>query len=446
MKSKLYARLILVAFLILLNTLTVNSQTSGCPDPFANNYNPAVTINNGSCTYNKTFYKPPIKVDPISKILIESSGLQMAGNFLWSFNDGGGAAAIYRIDTVTNALLQTVNLIGATNVDWEDIAFDGTFFYVGDIGNNTNGARTDLKIYKFPLNAIPNYKTNPVANIAIRNIGVISFKYKNQLKPVSTGLNNTKFDCEAMVIDKGKIHLFTKNWINLNTTHYVINSTSPGNYIADSIETLQTNYLVTAADKAPSQDLIVLLGYQATGRGHHFMHILSDYSSSNYFNGNVRKINLPDALLMGQGEGIAFRNNSYGYISNERLSKGPFSINQKLRSFDISHFVNVSSGIGLFVKFTSLKAAQRKKSVQIIWNVKSKPGIQYFELEKSNDGKHFLIAEKMPLTKSSAISYSWVDIKPYKGNNFYRIKCVQKKGNVTYSAIVKLVLRATEAA
>ncbi len=126
MKSTLYARLLLVAF-YLSNTLTATSQTAGCTDPLANNYQPAAIINNGSCTYNKTFYNPPIKVDPINRILIESSGLQMAGNFLWSFNDGGGAAAIYRIDTLTNALLQTVYLKGAKNVDWEEIGFVGTF-------------------------------------------------------------------------------------------------------------------------------------------------------------------------------------------------------------------------------------------------------------------------------------------------------------------------------
>ena len=146
---------IILAVLLLIESTTLFSQVPGCKDPLANNYNSAATINDGSCTYNITTYTPPIKVNPISDTLIESSGLQMAGNFLWSFNDGGGAAAIYRIDTLSSNILQTVNLGGATNVDWEDIAFDGANFYVGDFGNNANGARTDLKIYKFPLSAIP---------------------------------------------------------------------------------------------------------------------------------------------------------------------------------------------------------------------------------------------------------------------------------------------------
>ena len=140
----LFTTNLLIFLSFLLVTKPLNAQVYGCSDSLSNNYNPLATINDGTCTYNAKSYTPKVKADPISNVLVESSGLQMAGNFLWSFNDGGGAATIYRIDTLTNTLLQTVNLSGATNMDWEDIAFDGTDFYIGDFGNNANGARTDL--------------------------------------------------------------------------------------------------------------------------------------------------------------------------------------------------------------------------------------------------------------------------------------------------------------
>ncbi|GEO07842.1 hypothetical protein SAE01_03380 [Segetibacter aerophilus] len=267
----------------------------------------------------------------------------MAGNSLWSCNDGGGAAAIYRIDTASGNVLQTVNLEDATNVDWEELSFDGTFFYVGDFGNNVNGARTDLKIYKFAFSDIPDYSTKPLATIPKEKIEIISFRYSDQLMPKASATNNTRYDCEAMVVDSGKIHLFSKNWVDLSTTHYILNSTAAGSYVADSVETMPTGYVVTGASKSPGQDIIVLLGYFPKAPGKHFMHILSGYSGGTYFNGNKRKLNLPDALQMGQAEGITFTNGSYGYISNERLSAGPFTIQQKLRSFDISNFVTISS-------------------------------------------------------------------------------------------------------
>ena len=215
------------SFILLLMLLgeQVYSQVSGCTDSLANNFNPRATVNNGSCMYNNSAYAPPLKADRIPDTLAENSGLQWAGNSLWSFNDGGGAAAIYRIDTTNGALLQSVYLQGAHNTDWEDIGFDGLYFYIGDVGNNGNGARTDLKIYKFPLSTIPGYATNPVVIIPAEQVSVINFSYSDQPQPpIASGINHTKFDCEAMIVDNGKIHLFTKNWIDLNTTHYVIDS------------------------------------------------------------------------------------------------------------------------------------------------------------------------------------------------------------------------------
>lgn len=335
----LFTAYLLIGLIILLITNTSYGQVYGCKDPLASNYNPLATVNDGSCNYATTFYTPPIKVDPISEVLTETSGLQMAGNYLWSFNDGGGAAAIYRIDTLTNALLQTVNLSGATNIDWEDIAFDGINLYVGDFGNNANGARTDLKIYKFPLSAIPDYTTNPVVTIPVGQILIINFSYSDQPQPLQpTTNNNTKYDCEAMIVDGGKIHLFTKDWIGLTSTHYEINGISPGTYVALPLETLTTNYLVTAADKPPGQNIVALMGYQKNGFYFHFMHLLSSYSGGKYFNGNKRRIDLPNVLEMGQAEGISFRTGTYGYVSNERVVSLSFS--QKLRSFDISSFVS----------------------------------------------------------------------------------------------------------
>ncbi|MCW3090560.1 MAG: hypothetical protein JWP81_1629 [Ferruginibacter sp.] len=335
----LHTTIFLLLATAMLPTNACYGQVSGCTDPLANNYNAAATINNGSCTYDPPpVYTPPFKTI-ISDSLKESSGLQMAGNFLWSFNDGGGIPAIYRIDTLTNTLLQRVILGGAQNIDWEDIAFDGTNFYIGDFGNNVDGARADLKIYKFPFCAIPDYVTNPVVTIPSNQISIINFSYSDQPLPLQkTTSNNTKFDCEAMIVDSGKIHLFTKNWIDLNSTHYEINGLTAGTYTAMPKETLLTNYLVTGADKAIGQHLVILLGYEKGGFFNHFIHLLTGYSGGNYFNGNKRKINLPTVLTMGQAEGICFRNSTCGYISNEAVAQ--LSVKQTLRSFDIGSIVS----------------------------------------------------------------------------------------------------------
>ena len=423
------AKIIFILFAF-ANTASLFGQVYGCKDPLANNYDPSATINDGTCTYNTTTYTPPVLVDPMNATLMETSGLQMAGNSLWTFNDGGGAAAIYRIDTLSNSIFQTVNLSGATNVDWEDIAFDGTSFYVGDFGNNSNGARTDLKIYKFPFNVIPiDYVSNPTVNITAAQIEVINFSYSDQPLPITpTTPNNTKFDCEAMIIDGGQIHLFTKNWIDINTTHYVINSTTAGTYAATPLETLATGYLVTGADKPAGQNIVALLGYQASGTANHFMHLLSDYTGGNYFNGNKRRIDLPNATIMGQAEGIAFRDATYGYISNEKFTVGPLTVNQRLRSFDVTGF------IPLYVLPLTLKkfnVTNENGTHKITWNFESI--VHNVQLQYSTNGLNFS-ALKNYSTSIGGTFYNNT-VNPF---NYYRIKWQDDNTAIQFSNIISV--------
>jgi hypothetical protein len=357
--------IVMIVFFFKTNVLV--AQITGCTDPFANNYNAAASINNGTCTYSSTSYTPPVKTDPISDTLIESSGLQMANGELWSFNDRNAGPIIYKIDSLSKTILQTVYLTGATNIDWEDIAFDGTHLYIGDFGNNLDGARTDLKIYKFPISSIPPHTTSPIVNLPADQIEVINFKYADQPQPPAIEtLNHTRYDCEAMLVDNGEIHLFTKNWLDLTSTHYIINSTNAGSYLLNPVETLATNYLVTAADKALGQNIIALLGYQNSGVGNHFMYLLSNYSNGFLFNGNKRKIDLPNATLMGQGEGITFRDDSTGYISNEKFVYSfigfNFTVNQKLRAFNIGSFVSNFSANYIFTGNGNWSVAANWKS------------------------------------------------------------------------------------
>ncbi|MEJ7677165.1 MAG: hypothetical protein WKG06_04690 [Segetibacter sp.] len=69
-----------------------------------------------------------------------------------------------------------------------------------------------------------------------------------------------------MIVTGGKIHLFSKNWIDFTSTHYVINSILAGKHVADSTETLNTGYLVTSADKAPGQEIVALQDTRVQGQ------------------------------------------------------------------------------------------------------------------------------------------------------------------------------------
>lgn len=430
-----------------------SAQVYGCKDPTANNYNSAATVNDGSCTYTTTSYTPPLKVDPISSVLQETSGLQMAGTFLWSFNDGGGDPAIFRIDTLTSSILQAVTLGGATNVDWEDIAFDGTYFYIGDFGNNATGGRTDLKIYRLKLSDIPSdYASNPSVTIPAGQIEVINFTYSDQTPVVATGANNTKFDCEAMIVDDGKIHLFTKDWVSspATTTHYVINGTSAGDYVATPAETLTTNYLVTAADKAPGKNVVALLGYQVSGTAKHYLYLLSDFSSGLYFNGNKRLLSLPDATQMGQAEGLTFRNGTYGYISNEFFTRTvlgiTITVQQRLRSFNTESFLPLYV---LPLELKSFSATKQHSGNLVQWDFASP--VKNLRLQVSSNRIDYTTVQSVAVSESGRFLHQPAGIV-----NCYRLVWKKDDGSDAYSDVVcvknpaqgslsKLVLRSNGA-
>lgn len=325
-----------VLFFLLTGFSIPAGAQPGCTDPLATNYNPAAQSNDGSCVYAATSYalNALTALDPLVK---ESSGLVMADGALWTHNDGGNAPVIYQIDTLTNAVLKKVTLNGVTNEDWEDLAFDGTYFYVGDFGNNANGNRTDLVIYKFPLSAIP---AGDDVSLSASDVAYIGFAYEDQTDFSPQGSNNTRFDCEAMIWQNDSLHLFTKDWIGGQSVHYVLPATE-GQYLARRVESFPANGLITGADVSGT-GVIVLSGYR-TDNYSLFAWLLFDYPARRFFDGNKRRIELGSAAFSGQTEGVCLRNNGYGYISNEALNATvlgiPVMVPARLYRFSIAQWL-----------------------------------------------------------------------------------------------------------
>jgi hypothetical protein len=165
----------------------------------------------------------------------ETSGLLFLDGKIITNNDGGDAANLYEIDSLTGNLLRTININNATNVDWEDLADDETYIYIGDFGNN-NGTRTDLKIYKILKS---DFKNNTQVSSEI-----ISFSYEDQTNFNSSNTHN--FDAEAFVIYEDSILIFTKNRGDFKTNVYKIPKTI-GNHTAVKVSSANVDGLITGA-------------------------------------------------------------------------------------------------------------------------------------------------------------------------------------------------------
>ena len=89
-------------------------------------------------------------LDTLPAIIWETSGLVPFGEQWITHNDSGDSPQLYVIDKTSADNLRIVSIENANHIDWEDVAFDDTYLYIGDFGNNL-GDRQDLRIYRVLL-------------------------------------------------------------------------------------------------------------------------------------------------------------------------------------------------------------------------------------------------------------------------------------------------------
>ena len=302
-----------------LGIISATAQISGCTDAHAKNFNPNATTNDGSCLYNSFKIKPEYSIR-LSDSVKETSGLLFFDNLLWTHNDDHDTT-LYGLDTL-GEIRKKVVLEKVINHDWEEISQDSTHLYIGDFGNNLSGNRTNLHILKIE-------KKSFLGGHSI--IDTISFSYSDQLD-FNSKHNTTNFDCEAFIVSKDSIYMFTKQWKSSKTAAYSLPN-QPGHYLARFKETLDIKGLITGATYLESKKRIVLCGYSKKGKP--FLYLLYDFENHDFLSGNKRRINLPFTFL--QAEGIATKDGLHYYLTNEALIRKPvLNIPQQMHFLDLT--------------------------------------------------------------------------------------------------------------
>ena len=183
-----------------------------------------------------------IEITRLSKKINETSGLEIIdGNFI-TLNDSGDDPALYTFNK-RGKNLSKILIKGAQNKDWESLASDKEYIYIGDIGNN-KGNRRDLKIY--------------LTDLEFKLVDSINFNYKNQSKFKKKKKN--KFDTEALVSLNDSLLVFSKNRKKLTTEGYALPKT-PGSYSIKPKYSFDVDALITGGDYNSKLDLLALVGY-----------------------------------------------------------------------------------------------------------------------------------------------------------------------------------------
>ena len=264
---------------------------------------PAMAQEEGTAEFSPLFL-PKLKAE-LPEEVNETSGLFFHNGRLWTHNDSGGKPILYALDTTTFEVVQKVTLSNAKNKDWEDVCTDGKTVFVGDFGNN-NGNRKNLRIFTFPLSAIPDEGDASVTVDSIR------FSFGDQTNFEKRRYEHD-FDCEAMFTSEDYLYLLSKGWETGTTRLYRLPKTA-GNHVAEVVNGFDSQGLITGADYDRENRILVVVGY-VKSIWKPFMYIIFDFDEAGVKLSNHR-FEMPQ-WVGAQTEGICFFDDGRCYVSAE---------------------------------------------------------------------------------------------------------------------------------
>jgi hypothetical protein len=129
------------------------------------------------------------------------------------------------------------------------------------------------------------------------------------------------------------------------------------------------------------------------------------------------------------------------FFQNQRMD---FEFNDQPGSKDPLRFKIISAAAAsLPLIFQKVLAYLYNGNPIIEWEIENEESIEYYEIQRSEDGSSFLPIGKNNLNKDIITKYQFRDLNPVIGNNYYRISAKEKNGNVLYSKVVQLLMNRT---
>ena len=390
----------------LLPNIKIQAQTLGCTDPLAINYNSAAFINNGSCRYDNASINVSASTQLPSQMK-GTSGLIWMNNKLWTQNNFSDIN-LYSFDPGSVNNFQLLTLKGNINVDWEEMTQDNEYVYIGDFGNNANGNRKDLQILRVKKNTI---------NTSSVYVDTIKFSYATQNDFTAKGTNKTNYDCEAFIVTKDSLYLFTKEWLSGKTSIYRLPKT-PGSHVATFSAILDVQGFVTGAVLMEDKRLLVLCGYNNTLQP--FLYLLYDYPEYRFFEGNKRKISVN--LPFHQVEAITTKDGLNYHITNEAFVQSSLSVPQKL------HELNLNSYLFRYLSTTNVSEHMQNKNFKV-YPVPARANI-HLDLEVSTRAVPYRILDNKGAVIQQGIwskAYNNIDVSSLSPGTYWIILAAENK-------------------
>lgn len=260
-----------------------------------------------------------VEVGNLPEQVFETSGLLSYNGKLITHNDSGNAPELYELDITTLQITRTVSIANVENIDWEDLAQDENYIYIGDFGNNS-GDRQDLNILKILKSDYDNSDSVTAE--------IINFLYEDQTD--FTTSEDSDFDAEGFFSLGDNLIILTKQWQQNGTVAYKVPKLS-GAFLAERLDSYQVNGLVTGATYNQNTNQLSIVGYSQFLFP--FYVLIEDVQENAIFEGEKTKTNL--SIGQAQVEAITLVGADQFYISSEDFSNPPL-VNSPSRLFTFS--------------------------------------------------------------------------------------------------------------
>lgn len=335
----------------------------------------------------------PSLVANLSMPYNESSGLVFLNDTIYSINDSGNSPEIHAMRASDGGHVHSWTVSNAQNQDWEALAQSPTQLFIGDFGNNS-GNRTACDIYVVSSAQI---STGTSSLIGQKQ----TFKFADQPTTPLT-LNAHNYDCEAMFYWQDSLHLFSKNWQNLWTRHYVLPSNWQDTLVVLPQDSFYVNGLVTDAAYDYVQNNFYLLGYKKALSGLYSSFVYCFFNQNNaMLASDYKRIELGSTLTLAQTEGICVSGAAQGFISGEKITS-ILTIAPKLHHFEFSTLTSGPTLDAPLIYFhvhilyipkdllKDFELIDTSGRIAIEWQT----GVNYQDLSRLKPGSYFLIGPK----------------------------------------------------
>jgi hypothetical protein len=123
------------------------------------------------------------------------------------------------------------------------------------------------------------------------------------------------------------------------------------------------------------------------------------------------------------------------FTSNGNVSSYVYRVDDGFYIDDVKLVKTSAALVTLPVQFKSFRGRLlTNETVRLDWEAETDQLHDYFEVERSTDGTSFQTLGRGP----AVAPYHFIDPNPVVGNNYYRIKQVDKDGKITYSSTVTI--------